>query len=60
MMNQHNNGLKEHWKNNPIIFRTVKKENPFVQIDRRIYDDTRLSLKAMGLLGALLQSQAIG
>lgn len=54
-MNQQNNGLKEHWKNkSQSIFRTIKAENPFVQIDRRIYDDTRLSLRAMGLLGALL------
>jgi hypothetical protein len=47
--------MEDHWKNkSQSIFRTVKRENPFVQIDRRIYDDTRLSLQAMGLLGALL------
>ena len=37
------------------IIRTVKNaENPFVMIDRRIFENDGLSLKAKGLLGSLL------
>mgnify|MGYP003582357223 CR=1 FL=1 len=37
------------------IIRTVKNaENPFVMIDRRIFENDGLSLKAKGLLGYLL------
>lgn len=36
------------------IFRTVKKENPYVQIDKTVLNDARLSWKAKGLMAFLL------
>ncbi len=36
------------------IFRTAKRENPFVQIDKTVLNDIRLSWKAKGLLAFLL------
>jgi hypothetical protein len=36
------------------IFRTVKRENPYAQIDKTVLNDTRLSWKAKGLLAFLL------
>ena len=36
------------------IFRTVKRENPYVQIDKTVLNDTRLSWKAKGLMAFLL------
>lgn len=34
--------------------RIIKRNNPFVQIDKKVFDDTRLSWKAKGLMGYLL------
>lgn len=36
------------------FIRTIKKENPFVQIDRYVFEDEHLSWKAKGLMGYLL------
>jgi hypothetical protein len=36
------------------IFRTVKRENPYAQIDKTVLNDKRLSWKAKGLLAFLL------
>lgn len=36
------------------IVRTQKRENPFVQIDKGIFEDPRISWKAKGVLGYLL------
>jgi hypothetical protein len=36
------------------IFRTVKRENPYVQIDKTVINDPRLSWKAKGLMAFLL------
>jgi hypothetical protein len=36
------------------IFRTAKRENPYVQIDKTVLNDQRLSWKAKGLLAFLL------
>lgn len=36
------------------IVRVRKRENPFVQIDRRVFEDHSLSWKAKGILGYLL------
>ena len=46
---------KKGGKMDKSIIRTVKNaENPFVMIDRRIFENDGLSLKAKGLLGYLL------
>ena len=46
---------KKGSKMDKSIIRTVKNaENPFVMIDRRIFENDSLSLKAKGLLGYLL------
>jgi hypothetical protein len=36
------------------IFRTIKRENPYVQIDKTVINDPRLSWKAKGLMAFLL------
>lgn len=36
------------------IFRIVKRESPFVQIDKHVFEDPNLSFKAKGILGYLL------
>lgn len=36
------------------VIKTIKKENPYVQIPNSIFTDDRLSFKAKGLLGYLL------
>lgn len=36
------------------IIRTIKRDNPFVQIDKTVFEDNRLSWKAKGLIGYLL------
>lgn len=41
------------------IVRINKRDNPYVQIDHRVLEDTRLSWKAKGLLAYLL-SKGIG
>jgi DnaD/phage-associated family protein len=36
------------------IVRVTKRENPFVQIDKRVFEDPELSWKAKGIMGYLL------
>ena len=36
------------------IIRVIKKEHPYVQIDKRVFEDTRLSWRAKGIMGYLL------
>jgi len=36
------------------IVHVKKRENPYVQIDKRVFEDTRLSWRAKGIMGYLL------